>query len=74
VLAECIAPASQGSFMVPSFVMQALPSTAGSGSTLAGEILVGPASGAVPITPTPSGLDAAYIYYHFIQGLPAVWQ
>ena len=75
VLVECIAPSSAGSFTVPSYVLQSLPSTAGSGSLIPpGEILVGPASGAVKISPTPSGLDAAYMFYHFIAGTTATWQ
>lgn len=75
VLVECIAPSSAGTFTVPSYVLQSLPSTAGSGSLIPpGEILVGPASGAVKISPTPSGLDAAYMFYHFIAGTTATWQ
>ncbi len=74
VLVECLVPGAAGSFAVPAYVLQALPSTAASTSPVAGEILIGPASGAVPIAPTPTGLDAAYLFYHFILGAPAAWQ
>jgi uncharacterized protein (TIGR03437 family) len=75
VLVACMAKASDGSFTVPSFVLQSLPSTTGSSSLIPpGEILVGPASGGVKISPTPSGLDAAYLFYHFIAGTTASWQ
>ena len=68
-------PASAGSFTVPTFVLQSLPSTAASQSVIPpGELLVGPASGAVKTSTTPSGLDAAYIFYHFIQGLNVTWK
>ncbi|MFN7995263.1 MAG: hypothetical protein U0Q18_16765 [Bryobacteraceae bacterium] len=74
VLVECMAPASAGTFTVPTFVLQSLPSTASSSSPVAGEILVGPSSGAVKLGTVPSGLDAAYAFYHFIQGAGVVWQ
>jgi uncharacterized protein (TIGR03437 family) len=78
VIFECIAPTSAGSFTVPTVVLSALPSTAASvsagGLIPTGYLLVGPASKLEPVTPTPSGLDAAYIYYHFIQGANAVWK
>jgi hypothetical protein len=53
-------------------VLQAMPASA-AGSLLAGEILVGPASGGVKIA-TPTGLDAAYLFYHFINGTTTAWQ
>lgn len=74
VLIECIAPGSAGSFTVPAWILQALPSTVGSNSLVPpGELLVGPASGAVKIT-APTGLDAAYAFYHFIAGTTVTWQ
>lgn len=74
ILVECIAPASQLSFQIPTYVLQSLPTNAGSQSVIPpGELLVGPASPVTKIT-TPSGLDAAYIYYHFIQGTNVSWQ
>jgi uncharacterized protein (TIGR03437 family) len=74
IVVECIAPASAGTFTIPVQVLQALPSTASSTALLPpGELLVGPASGAVKVT-APAGLDAAYIYYHYIQGANVVWQ
>lgn len=73
VLVECLVPSVPNSFSIPTFVLQAMPPSANN-SLLAGEILVGPASGGVPITPTPSGLDAAYLFYHFINGQTVAWQ
>lgn len=70
VVAECIAPGSVTSFTVPTYVLGALPSTS-TASPIAGELLVGPASGAQKLSSTlPTGLDALYVYYHFISGLP----
>jgi uncharacterized protein (TIGR03437 family) len=78
MLAECFAPASAGSFTIPTYVLQALPSTLNSSgqpnSNLAGELLVGPASGAQKVSPTPSGLDALYLLYHYISGVPVSWK
>jgi uncharacterized protein (TIGR03437 family) len=75
VLVECLAQASAGTFTIPPFVLSALPSTQGSASLIpVGELLVGPASGAVKLSTVPSGLDAAYIFYHFIQGLNVGWK
>ena len=74
VLVECLASAGAGSFTIPHYVLATMPATvAATVSPIAGEMLVGPASGAVPITPTPSGLDAAYLFYHFISGVPVGW-
>jgi uncharacterized protein (TIGR03437 family) len=75
VLIECIAPNSLGSFTIPPYVMAALPSTVGNTTSLVppGELLVGPAS-AVSVATPPSGLDALYIFYHYIQGAVAAWQ
>jgi uncharacterized protein (TIGR03437 family) len=74
ILVECIAPASAGKFEIPIYVLQALPSTAGSTAIVPpGELLVGPASAPVKAT-TPSGLDALYIFYHYIQGNAVTWQ
>ncbi|MGA2591576.1 MAG: hypothetical protein ABSH32_16780 [Bryobacteraceae bacterium] len=69
----CIVPASAGSFNVPTYVLQALPQTT-SGSALPGLVLVGPASGATKISPVPTGLDAAYLYYRFIAGYTVQWE
>lgn len=74
LLAECIAAASLGKFTVPAYVLSALPSTTSSTALVPpGELLVGPASGAVKVTP-PSGLDELYVVYHFIQGTNVAWQ
>lgn len=75
VLIECIAPASAGSFTIPTYVLAALPSTVGNTTSLVppGELLVGPASTVTSATP-PTGLDALYIFYHYIQGSVAAWQ
>ena len=78
VYVECIVPASAGSFNVPTYVLQALPQTALNGtpsaSDIPGVVLVGPASGATKISPTPQGLDAAYLYYRFLSGYTVDWQ
>ena len=75
MLVECLVPASAGTFTIPTFVLSALPSTQGSASIIPpGELLVGPASGATKLSTAPSGLDAAYIFYHFIQGVNVGWK
>lgn len=74
ILVECIAPTSLGKFTIPTYVLQTLPSTATSTALVPpGELLVGPASGAQSITP-PSGLDAAYVFFHYIAGSNVTWQ
>ena len=74
ILVECIAKASDGTFTIPTYVLQSLPSTVNSTATVPpGELLVGPVSGAVKATP-PAGLDALYIVYHYIQGQNVSWQ
>lgn len=75
ILIECVAPASTGSFTIPPYVLSALPSTVGNTTSLVppGELLVGPASTVTVATP-PTGLDALYIFYHFIQGSVVAWQ
>jgi uncharacterized protein (TIGR03437 family) len=86
ILVECIAPASAGTFTVPTYVLQSLPSTASSTALVPpGELLVGPASSVCggsaassatcpsTITP-PSGLDEVYIFYHYIAGSNVTWQ
>jgi uncharacterized protein (TIGR03437 family) len=74
ILVLCMAPASAGTFSIPTWVLQSLPSTASSTALVPpGELLVGPASGLQSITP-PSGLDAAYIFYHFVAGANVTWQ
>ena len=75
---ECIAPAGPGSFNVPTYVLEALPPTYINGlpslSVLPGAVLVGPASAVTKISPPPTGLDAAYLYYRFIYGYTVQWQ
>lgn len=86
-LAECIAPASAGTFTIPAYVLESLPSNATSKAFVPpGELLVGPASGACssgpssgpastcPAMTTPTGLDVLYIAYHMIQGVNVSWQ
>jgi uncharacterized protein (TIGR03437 family) len=73
VYVDCVVPASQGSFNVPTYVLEALPAGA-ENQPLAGLVLVGPASGVVPISPAPTGLDAAFLYYRFITGYSVQWQ
>jgi len=75
ILVECIAPASANTFVVPTYVLQSLPSTAMSQALEPpGELLVGPASVATSPTTLPSGLDALYIFYHYIEGASVTWQ
>ncbi|HXM43270.1 MAG TPA: hypothetical protein VN924_18680 [Bryobacteraceae bacterium] len=86
ILVECIAPASAQTFTVPAYVLESLPSTANSTAFVPpGELLVGPvgvacsSTGATNTTcpadlTLPTGLDALYIVYHFIQGQNVVWQ
>ena len=86
VLAECVAAASDGKFSIPAYVLQSLPSTVGSTATVPpGELLVGPASSVCssisggpastcPAMTTPTGLDALYIVYHFLQGQNVDWK
>jgi hypothetical protein len=63
-----------GSFNVPTYVLQALPSGAGSGSPISGLVLVGPASAVTKINPVPAGLDAAYLYYRILSGYSVQWE
>jgi uncharacterized protein (TIGR03437 family) len=86
VMVQCIAPVSTGSFEIPAYVLESLPSTAGSTAVVPpGELLVGPAgvacssnsatSTTCPADLTlPSGLDAFYIFYRFILGQNVIWQ
>jgi hypothetical protein len=73
VVGQCVATASSGTFTVPPFVLEAIPTRAqsSSGSPLSGAILVGPVSAPVKISPAPSGLTAAYIFYNLVQGYAA---
>ncbi|MGC9947929.1 MAG: hypothetical protein ABSF64_16305 [Bryobacteraceae bacterium] len=73
VYVECVAPASAGSFNVPTYVLAALPA-GGADVPLAGLVLVGPASAVTPIAPPPTGLDAAFLYYRFLAGYTVEWQ
>ncbi len=74
ILVECIAPASAGTFTIPTYVLQSLPSTSGSTAIVPpGELLVGPASAPVKVATPPSGLDELYLFYHFIQGSNVTW-
>jgi hypothetical protein len=70
---ECVASASAGSFSVPTYVLQALPAP-GPGFPLAGMVFVGPASAVTKITPAPTGLDAAYLYYRIVAGYSVQWE
>jgi len=86
VLVECVAPASLGSFTIPAYVLESLPTTATSTATIPpGELLVGPAGVACSSTiatsstcpadlTLPTGLDAMYIFYRFILGQNVIWQ
>jgi len=73
ILVECIANASDGKFIIPTYVLQSLPETDQSQATVPpGELLVGPASVIASPAP-PTGLDALYLFYHYIQGLNVSW-
>jgi uncharacterized protein (TIGR03437 family) len=75
VLLQCVAPASAGSFTIPKQVLAAVPATVSAAvSPIAAWIQTGPLSGAAPVTPAPSGLDAAYLFYHFVSGVPVAFQ
>ncbi len=75
ILVECIVPAQLGTYTIPTYILQSLPSTVSSKATVPpGELLVGPASGAVPFSTLPTGLDAGYLFYHFIEGSNVSWQ
>jgi uncharacterized protein (TIGR03437 family) len=70
----CVAPVGAGQFTVPSFVLQSLPSTTGPSSFPLGFLLVGSSGPAQKVSPTPSGLDAAYVFYRILAGGSVVWQ
>jgi len=74
VYVECIANQNALSFTVPTYVLESLPSGAQSGSPVSGMVLVGPVSPVTIITPVPSGLDAAYLYYRIINGYSVQWE
>jgi hypothetical protein len=71
---ECILPANKLSFSVPTYVLQALPPAINSGSFVSGVVLVGQASPVTKMSPVPTGLDAAYMYYRFLTGYTVQWQ
>jgi uncharacterized protein (TIGR03437 family) len=71
---ECIATGTAGSFTVPTYVLQALPTTGNSGSPVTGIVLVGPISAPQKISPPPTGLDVAYMYYQIVTGYTVEWQ
>ena len=70
---ECVVQASLGSFNVPTYVLQALPA-GGADVPLSGLVLVGQTSAVTKISPAPTGLDAAYLYYRIISGYTVQWQ
>ncbi len=78
ILAECVASAGPGTFTVPAYVLQSLPSTAVSKADIPpGQLLVGPVSAPMAATllpQPPRGLDAAYIFYRFLSGTSVTWQ
>jgi uncharacterized protein (TIGR03437 family) len=71
---ECVAPTSAGSFTVPTYVLKALPPATNSGSFVSGVALLGQTSQVTAISPAPTGLDAAYLFYRFIVGYTVQWQ
>jgi uncharacterized protein (TIGR03437 family) len=74
VYVECVVPANTSSFNVPTYVLQALPVVDDDTAGVSGMVMVGPVSAVTPINPVPTGLDAAYLYYRFIQGYAVEWQ
>ena len=58
---------------MPTYVLEALPAP-GPGFPLSGMVFVGPASEVTKMDPTPTGLDAAYLYYRIIAGYSVQWQ
>jgi hypothetical protein len=73
VYVQCVVPASKMSFSVPTYVLQALP-PGENGVPASGFVAVGPASAVTKISPAPTGLDAAYLYYRFVTGYTVQWQ
>ncbi len=72
----CIAPVSAGQFVVPSVVLQALPSTVGSKSVTIppGYLVVGSSGPATKMNPVPTALDVGYIFYRVVSGANVTWQ
>jgi uncharacterized protein (TIGR03437 family) len=68
----CVAPVAAGQFSVPSFVLQALPET--NGSPWSGYLVVGSEGPSLQMSPTPAGLDAAYLFYRVVSGTNVSWQ
>jgi hypothetical protein len=73
VQVECVVPSAAGTFTVPTYVLQALP-VGYSGVSMTGAVLVGPISAPEKISPPPSGLDVAYLYYQILSGYTVQWQ
>jgi len=74
VYVECVAELSKGPFSVPTYVLQALPPAVNSGSFVSGVVLVGQTNPVTKISPTPTGLDAAYLYYRIVSGYTVQWE
>jgi hypothetical protein len=55
-------------------VLQALPPAVNSGSFVSGVVLVGQTNPVTKISPTPTGLDAAYLYYRIVSGYTVQWE
>ena len=80
ILAECVASAGLGTFTVPAYVLQSLPSTAVSKADIPPGAVAGGSgqycNGRRPkqLPQPPRGLDAAYIFYRFLSGTSVTWQ
>ena len=71
LVAQCTAQGGAGAFSVPAYVMQSLVPSSSELPSWGTLISIGPASGVQRVNPAPSGLDALYIYYSFVQSAVA---
>jgi uncharacterized protein (TIGR03437 family) len=63
----CLERASAGRFRIPSFVLQALPASAG-GIIPSGFVLIGSTAAPVPFETRPTNLDAGYLTFRTLAG------
>jgi hypothetical protein len=73
VYVECMAPASAGSFNVPTYVL-ACPASGRRGCAARRSGPGRPGQRGDADRPAPTGLDAAYLYYRFLAGYTVEWQ
>jgi len=68
----CVAPASAGTFTIPSVVLQSLPKSDASSIIPTGFLLVGTSS--APVKFSAPGLDAGYLSYRGLAGKNVLYQ